>query len=146
MSQLPCPLCNNSETWVIDTRPTKSGTRRRYGCPRCKERFTTFESVVRDKLVEDIERKLIQIAHLKDQMEKLEEDVRELRLKQQAEKESKAQRKKPASKLMSQKEREMLADRKRTLREIVGRVQTRMGQKSTNEEIVNGHNQRKETD
>ena len=41
-----CPLCNNNDTRVIDSRLIAEGsqTRRRRECPSCGERFTTFES------------------------------------------------------------------------------------------------------
>lgn len=38
-----CLYCNGS-TIVIDTRPTKSGIRRRRKCLDCGERFTTIET------------------------------------------------------------------------------------------------------
>lgn len=41
-----CPFCAEEETKVIDSRLTAEGyqIRRRRECPKCKERFTTFES------------------------------------------------------------------------------------------------------
>jgi len=41
-----CPLCNTSDTKVIDSRLIRDGnqTRRRRECPNCKERFTTYET------------------------------------------------------------------------------------------------------
>lgn len=42
-----CPFCNNSDTKVIDSRPTEDGhaIRRRRGCDSCGRRFTTYEKV-----------------------------------------------------------------------------------------------------
>ncbi len=42
-----CPFCGNEETGVKDTRPTEdnSAIRRRRYCPKCEQRFTTFERV-----------------------------------------------------------------------------------------------------
>ena len=38
-----CPRCN-TETYVIDSRPTPADEiRRRRQCPECKYRFTTYE-------------------------------------------------------------------------------------------------------
>lgn len=40
-----CPVCNNKETSVVDTRPTEDGlaVRRRRDCDRCHYRFSTLE-------------------------------------------------------------------------------------------------------
>ena len=40
-----CPFCSNQETRVVDSRLVGDGDqiRRRRECPRCKERFTTYE-------------------------------------------------------------------------------------------------------
>ncbi|MEE0741945.1 MAG: transcriptional regulator NrdR [Emergencia sp.] len=42
-----CPYCENSDTKVIDSRPTEEGhaIRRRRGCEKCGKRFTTYEKV-----------------------------------------------------------------------------------------------------
>lgn len=42
---MKCPLCKFSETKVLDTRLIDHGqrTRRRRQCPRCEQRFTTYE-------------------------------------------------------------------------------------------------------
>lgn len=42
-----CPFCNAEETKVIDSRLLRetNQTRRRRECPKCKERFTTYETV-----------------------------------------------------------------------------------------------------
>ena len=42
-----CPFCGHEETQVKDSRPTEdnSAIRRRRSCPKCGERFTTFERV-----------------------------------------------------------------------------------------------------
>lgn len=41
-----CPFCQTDDTKVIDSRLIREGnqTRRRRECPRCKERFTTYET------------------------------------------------------------------------------------------------------
>ena len=49
-----CPFCGHDETQVKDSRPTEdnSSIRRRRACPKCGERFTTFERVqLRDMTV-----------------------------------------------------------------------------------------------
>lgn len=42
-----CPFCNTEDTKVIDSRLIREGnqTRRRRECPKCNERFTTYETV-----------------------------------------------------------------------------------------------------
>jgi transcriptional repressor NrdR len=42
-----CPYCENSDTKVIDSRPTEEGyaIRRRRECDNCSKRFTTYEKV-----------------------------------------------------------------------------------------------------
>lgn len=42
-----CPFCGNDDTQVKDSRPTDdaSAIRRRRFCPKCGQRFTTFERV-----------------------------------------------------------------------------------------------------
>ena len=42
-----CPLCNQEDTQVKDSRPSEDGSsiRRRRFCPACNSRFTTFERV-----------------------------------------------------------------------------------------------------
>ncbi len=44
---MKCPFCNNSETKVLDSRPTEDNTsiRRRRECLNCQKRFTTYEKV-----------------------------------------------------------------------------------------------------
>lgn len=41
-----CPFCNTEDTKVIDSRLIREGnqTRRRRECPKCNERFTTYET------------------------------------------------------------------------------------------------------
>ena len=41
-----CPFCNTEDTKVIDSRLIREGnqTRRRRECPKCNERFTTYEA------------------------------------------------------------------------------------------------------
>ena len=40
-----CPFCGHEETGVKDSRPTEDNAviRRRRSCPKCEQRFTTFE-------------------------------------------------------------------------------------------------------
>jgi transcriptional repressor NrdR len=42
-----CPLCDNADTQVIETRVSDEGdsTRRRRRCPNCDKRFTTYERI-----------------------------------------------------------------------------------------------------
>lgn len=42
-----CPFCENSDTKVIDSRPTEEGhaIRRRRECDNCNKRFTTYEKI-----------------------------------------------------------------------------------------------------
>jgi transcriptional repressor NrdR len=42
-----CPFCDNTDTRVIDSRPTDEGfaIRRRRECDNCSKRFTTYEKV-----------------------------------------------------------------------------------------------------
>ena len=42
---MKCPFCENTETKVIDSRPTEEGhaIRRRRECENCGKRFTTYE-------------------------------------------------------------------------------------------------------
>ena len=44
---MKCPYCENTDTKVIDSRPTEDGRaiRRRRECERCGRRFTTYEKV-----------------------------------------------------------------------------------------------------
>ncbi len=44
---MKCPFCENSDTRVIDSRPTEEGhaIRRRRECDGCGKRFTTYEKV-----------------------------------------------------------------------------------------------------
>ncbi len=44
---MKCPKCGNIDTSVSDSRITKDGLaiRRRRACPKCNERFTTYERV-----------------------------------------------------------------------------------------------------
>ncbi|HEX4044984.1 MAG TPA: transcriptional regulator NrdR [Gammaproteobacteria bacterium] len=41
-----CPFCNTGDTKVIDSRLIRDGNqiRRRRECPKCKERFTSYEA------------------------------------------------------------------------------------------------------
>ena len=44
---MKCPYCGNTETKVIDSRPTDDGNtiRRRRECEICSKRFTTYEKL-----------------------------------------------------------------------------------------------------
>ena len=44
---MKCPYCNFDDTRVVDSREINDGrtTRRRRECPKCKERFSTYEKV-----------------------------------------------------------------------------------------------------
>ncbi len=44
---MKCPFCDNTDTRVIDSRPTDEGQtiRRRRICDKCHKRFTTYEKV-----------------------------------------------------------------------------------------------------
>lgn len=86
MTQLQCPLCDNPETWVIDTRPTKDGTRRRYECPGCKKRFTTRETIVINEdeaLAQEIERKNLELKALLEKADQVKVELTRLKLRQQ---------------------------------------------------------------
>ena len=42
-----CPVCNNHNTSVVDTRPADDGQsiRRRRECDKCRYRFSTIEEI-----------------------------------------------------------------------------------------------------
>lgn len=40
---MKCPVCGNTDSKVIDSRPTDSEIRRRRECTSCGRRFTTYE-------------------------------------------------------------------------------------------------------
>ena len=44
---MKCPLCNNSDSRGLDSRPVEDGSsiKRRRECPACGKRFTTYEVV-----------------------------------------------------------------------------------------------------
>lgn len=44
---MKCPYCDNSDTKVVDSRPTDEGAtiRRRRECEKCNKRFTTYEKI-----------------------------------------------------------------------------------------------------
>lgn len=44
---MKCPFCENTDTKVIDSRPTEDGhaIRRRRECEKCSKRFTTYEKI-----------------------------------------------------------------------------------------------------
>lgn len=44
---MKCPVCNNSDSRVLDSRPIEDGSsiKRRRECPSCGKRFTTYEVV-----------------------------------------------------------------------------------------------------
>jgi transcriptional repressor NrdR len=50
---MKCPFCGEPDTKVLDSRATDEGTsiRRRRECPRCGQRFTTYERIEKSPLV-----------------------------------------------------------------------------------------------
>lgn len=40
---MQCPYCGEINTQVVDTRLISDGVRRRRQCPKCSQRFTTYE-------------------------------------------------------------------------------------------------------
>jgi transcriptional repressor NrdR len=44
---MKCPFCSDSESKVVDSRPTDEGSviRRRRECTACAKRFTTYEKI-----------------------------------------------------------------------------------------------------
>lgn len=44
---MKCPFCGDTESKVVDSRPTDEGSviRRRRECVRCAKRFTTYEKI-----------------------------------------------------------------------------------------------------
>ncbi len=85
-----CPVCNNKETSVIDTRPFEDGlaVRRRRECDKCHYRFSTVEetelldiivvkedgtreSYMRDKMEHGITRSLTKRPFTKDNFQRL---------------------------------------------------------------------------
>lgn len=44
---MKCPVCNHSDSRVLDSRPVEDGSsiKRRRECPACGKRFTTYEVV-----------------------------------------------------------------------------------------------------
>ena len=44
---MKCPFCDNTDTKVVDSRPTDEGQtiRRRRECEQCERRFTTYEKI-----------------------------------------------------------------------------------------------------
>ena len=50
---MKCPYCGNSESKVVDSRPTEEETaiRRRRECEKCTKRFTTYEKIEEVPLV-----------------------------------------------------------------------------------------------
>ena len=44
---MKCPVCNNSDSRVLDSRPVDDGSsiKRRRECPSCGKRFTTYEVI-----------------------------------------------------------------------------------------------------
>ena len=43
MRSMNCSRCNSPRTYVVDSRPTDYGVRRRRRCETCGKRFTTYE-------------------------------------------------------------------------------------------------------
>jgi len=44
---IPCPICDNPESIVLDSRPHEKGIRRRRECVECKVRWTTMEATAK---------------------------------------------------------------------------------------------------
>ncbi len=44
---MKCPFCGGTESRVIDTREVGDGIRRRRACQQCRQRYTTYEAVVK---------------------------------------------------------------------------------------------------
>ncbi len=105
-----CPVCNNKETSVVDTRPTEDGlsVRRRRECDRCHFRFSTIEetelldtivvkedgrreSYMRDKMESGIYRSLTKRAFTKEHFHRLihsiERDIQKKKSREIASKE-----------------------------------------------------------
>jgi transcriptional repressor NrdR len=85
-----CPVCNNKETSVVDTRPTEDGlaVRRRRECDKCLYRFSTIEetelldvvvikedghreSYMRDKMENGLKRSLTKRPFTQDKFHRL---------------------------------------------------------------------------
>jgi len=85
-----CPVCNNNNTNVVDSRPVAGGmsVRRRRECDKCKYRFSTVEEVellgiivvkqdgvresyIREKLENGIKRSLTKRPYTHDDFKKL---------------------------------------------------------------------------
>ncbi len=105
-----CPVCNNRETSVVDTRPSEDGlaVRRRRECDRCKFRFSTIEETelldvivvkqngrrevyMREKLEKGIHRSLTKRSFTKENFHKLihsiERDIQKKKTREIASKE-----------------------------------------------------------
>ncbi|MFA6486261.1 MAG: transcriptional regulator NrdR [Candidatus Magasanikbacteria bacterium] len=89
-----CPVCNNRDTAVVDTRPAEDGfsVRRRRECEKCHYRFSTIEemelldivvvkadgrreSYLREKIENGIRRSLTKRPYLQDNFHSLIHDV-----------------------------------------------------------------------
>ncbi len=85
-----CPVCNNNNTNVVDSRPVEGGmsVRRRRECDKCRYRFSTVEEVellgiivvkqdgvresyIREKLENGIKRSLTKRPYTHDDFKKL---------------------------------------------------------------------------
>lgn len=64
---MKCPLCQ-SETKVINSRPTQTGITRRRECPTCLTRFRTKETLV----IESMDKHLQELYFAKNGGEKIE--------------------------------------------------------------------------
>ena len=89
-----CPVCNNRDTAVVDTRPAEDGlsVRRRRECEKCHYRFSTIEemelldiivvkgdghreSYMRDKVENGIRRSLTKRPYLQEKFHTLIHDI-----------------------------------------------------------------------
>ncbi|OGH84348.1 MAG: transcriptional regulator NrdR [Candidatus Magasanikbacteria bacterium RIFOXYA2_FULL_44_8] len=89
-----CPVCNNHNTSVVDTRPADDGQsiRRRRECDKCRYRFSTIEEIelldiivvknnghresyMRDKVENGIRRSLTKRPYKQDNFHRLIHDI-----------------------------------------------------------------------
>ena len=100
-----CPVCNNRETSVVDTRPADDGmaVRRRRECDRCHYRFSTVEetelldiivvksdgrreSYMRDKVEDGLRRSLTKRPYTQARFHRLVQEIeRDIQKKKQRE-------------------------------------------------------------
>ncbi len=102
---MKCPVCNNQNSSVIDSRPTEGGfvIRRRRECEKCRYRFTTAEEVelldlmivkrngqresyMREKLKNGIKKSLTKRAYTQEKLHRLISNIeRDLQKKKKRE-------------------------------------------------------------